>query len=63
MSKTPLAIYEEGFDAGVGAALQAVKHYLDAMEAEEAKLLAQILRSVKAQSSEDFIQNIQNNGD
>lgn len=57
MSKTTLEIYEEGFDAGVGAALQAVKHYLDTMEAEEAKLLAQILRAVKTQSCEEFAQN------
>ena len=54
MSKSILEIYEEGFDAGVGAALQAVHHYLDAMEAEEARVLAQILRSVKAQATEEF---------
>lgn len=57
MSKTPLEIYEEGFDAGVGAALQAIHHYLEAMEAEEARVLAQILRTVKAQASEEFVRD------
>ncbi len=59
MTKTTLEIYEEGFDAGVGAALQAVHHYLNTMEAEEARVLAQILRTVKTQASEEFIRDNQ----
>lgn len=54
MAWNTLQVYEDGFNAGVDAALHVVESYLESMSDEEAQELARQLLAIKEKSRETY---------